>query len=80
MGLAFVHAVATAHGGTAHVDDAGQGTSVTLRMPTARESEPAYRDAQDHVAAPAPDRPRTDGQAPPWRSGLLDDRQSFYNT
>ncbi|MFJ5530171.1 hypothetical protein [Streptomyces sp. NPDC093261] len=55
MGLAFVHAVATAHGGTAHVDDAGQGTSVTLRMPTARESEPAYRDAQDHVAAPAPD-------------------------
>ncbi|ANP48447.1 signal transduction histidine kinase [Streptomyces griseochromogenes] len=33
LGLAFVHAVATAHGGTAHVDNASQGATVTLRMP-----------------------------------------------
>ncbi|MGW9025767.1 ATP-binding protein [Streptomyces sp. NPDC055722] len=33
LGLAFVHAVATAHGGTAHADNAGHGAAVTLRLP-----------------------------------------------
>ncbi|MGQ5638865.1 MULTISPECIES: ATP-binding protein [unclassified Streptomyces] len=33
LGLAFAHAVATAHGGTAHADNAGTGAAVTLRLP-----------------------------------------------
>jgi hypothetical protein len=33
LGPAFVHPVATAHGGTAHVDNAGHGAAVTLRLP-----------------------------------------------
>ncbi|MFF3162202.1 sensor histidine kinase [Streptomyces sp. NPDC003273] len=32
LGLAFAHAVATAHGGTAHVDNTGRGAAVTLRL------------------------------------------------
>ncbi|MFA7760853.1 hypothetical protein V5F01_46720 [Streptomyces sp. NRRL B-2790] len=32
-GLAFVHAVATAHGGTAHAGNTGHGTAVTLDLP-----------------------------------------------
>ncbi|MFE7330049.1 ATP-binding protein [Streptomyces sp. NPDC057565] len=33
LGLAFVHAVATAHGGTVHADNAGNGAAVSLRLP-----------------------------------------------
>ncbi|MGW2649076.1 HAMP domain-containing sensor histidine kinase [Streptomyces sp. NPDC001393] len=33
LGLAFVQAVATAHGGTAHADNMGQGAAVALRLP-----------------------------------------------
>lgn len=33
LGLAFVHAVATAHGGTAHAANAGDSAAVTLRLP-----------------------------------------------
>ncbi|WP_432018188.1 sensor histidine kinase [Streptomyces sp. 1222.5] len=33
LGLAFVHAVATAHGGTAHADPTGPGATITLRLP-----------------------------------------------
>ena len=33
LGLAFVHAVATAHGGTAHAENTRRGASVTLNMP-----------------------------------------------
>ncbi|MEU6068848.1 HAMP domain-containing sensor histidine kinase [Streptomyces sp. NPDC047082] len=33
LGLAFVHAVATAHGGTAYAENTGQGTAVTLDLP-----------------------------------------------
>ncbi|MEV6838139.1 ATP-binding protein [Streptomyces sp. NPDC051133] len=33
LGLAFVHAVATAHGGTARAGEAGTGAAVTLRLP-----------------------------------------------
>ncbi|MGQ4418810.1 ATP-binding protein [Streptomyces sp. SAS_269] len=33
LGLAFAHAVATAHGGTAHAENAGNGAAVTLRLP-----------------------------------------------
>ncbi|MGW4564628.1 ATP-binding protein [Streptomyces sp. NPDC004561] len=33
LGLAFVHAVATAHGGTARAHNAARGATVTLRLP-----------------------------------------------
>ena len=33
LGLAFVQAVATAHGGTAHAENTGQGATVTLDLP-----------------------------------------------
>lgn len=33
LGLAFVHAVAAAHGGTAHAENTGHGTAVTLDLP-----------------------------------------------
>jgi signal transduction histidine kinase len=33
LGLAFVHAVATAHGGTAHAENTGRGASVILDLP-----------------------------------------------
>ncbi|MFI2201829.1 ATP-binding protein [Streptomyces sp. NPDC020192] len=33
LGLAFVHAVATAHDGTAHAENTEQGTTVTLDLP-----------------------------------------------
>jgi signal transduction histidine kinase len=33
LGLAFVHAVATAHGGTAHADNTGNGAAITLSLP-----------------------------------------------
>ncbi|MFF8866243.1 ATP-binding protein [Streptomyces sp. NPDC015139] len=33
LGLAFVHAVATAHGGTAHADPTGHGARIVLRLP-----------------------------------------------
>ncbi|MEU5309425.1 HAMP domain-containing sensor histidine kinase [Streptomyces sp. NPDC021562] len=33
LGLAFVHAVATAHAGTAHAENAGHGAAVTLDLP-----------------------------------------------
>ncbi|MEU9481364.1 HAMP domain-containing sensor histidine kinase [Streptomyces sp. NPDC048191] len=33
LGLAFVHAVATAHGGTAHAENTGRGASVVLDLP-----------------------------------------------
>ncbi|MEV6947235.1 HAMP domain-containing sensor histidine kinase [Streptomyces sp. NPDC051172] len=33
LGLAFVQAVATAHGGTAHAENTGQGATVTLVLP-----------------------------------------------
>ncbi|MEW2290521.1 ATP-binding protein [Streptomyces sp. NPDC047841] len=33
LGLAFVHAVATAHGGTAHAENTGHGASVVLDLP-----------------------------------------------
>ncbi|MFF2203540.1 sensor histidine kinase [Streptomyces sp. NPDC058145] len=33
LGLVFAHAVATAHGGTAHAENAGNGAAVTLRLP-----------------------------------------------
>ncbi|MGW5329419.1 ATP-binding protein [Streptomyces sp. NPDC004014] len=33
LGLAFVHAVATAHGGTVDADNVGDGAAVTLRLP-----------------------------------------------
>ncbi|GGU56657.1 hypothetical protein GCM10010211_21930 [Streptomyces albospinus] len=36
LGLAFVHAVATAHGGTTYAENTGHGTTVTLELPTAR--------------------------------------------
>ncbi|MET7479826.1 HAMP domain-containing sensor histidine kinase [Streptomyces sp. NPDC005648] len=34
LGLAFVHAVATAHGGTAHAENTGRGAVVTLELPS----------------------------------------------
>ncbi|WP_433446074.1 sensor histidine kinase [Streptomyces sp. CA-142005] len=33
LGLAFVHAVAAAHGGTAHAENTGHGSAVTLDLP-----------------------------------------------
>ncbi|GAA3136142.1 hypothetical protein GCM10010521_22860 [Streptomyces rameus] len=33
LGLAFVEAVAVAHGGTVHAENAGKGTAVTLDLP-----------------------------------------------
>jgi len=33
LGLAFVQAVATAHGGTAHAANTGHGTAITLDLP-----------------------------------------------
>ncbi|GGU75328.1 two-component sensor histidine kinase [Streptomyces filipinensis] len=33
LGLAFVQAVATAHGGTVHADNVGRGAAVALRLP-----------------------------------------------
>ncbi|MEU4085862.1 sensor histidine kinase [Streptomyces aureus] len=33
LGLAFVHAVATAHGGTAHAENSADGAAVTVDLP-----------------------------------------------